>query len=389
MTADTRAADVIEGTFSATKAELRRAHHLPGWVYSSPELYRREIDEIFLRDWLYAGRVEEVENPGDYMTLRIAEQPIVIARDRKEELHAYYNICVHRGVAVAEGSGSAAGFSCPYHGWTYDLSGQLRSAGHMRETEGFAPKNCHLKPVQIRSWHGNIFVCFNANPMPFDTYIRHFEDAFTNLQMGRCRLANKIRIPINCNWKLVHENFVDFYHVRVLHAGTFGSGFRWDNNAVKLNDDGSMTIVYQSGPPTPKAEPLLGKMPWLEQEDYTFASSGLLPPNFAIFGRIDCVRPMICWPLGPDKCELVIYHLFPEEFHSRPDFTEKLAIYESYGLKVIEEDRSMIESMQQTLGLPAFRPGPMSVFEKAVHHYINQYIDRMYGQPDTRKAVHA
>jgi phenylpropionate dioxygenase-like ring-hydroxylating dioxygenase large terminal subunit len=384
------ASPALDGeSVAATRVELSRARHLPGWIYSSPELYRREIEEIFLRDWLYAGRVEEVENPGDYMTMRIAEQSIVVARDKKGELHAYYNMCVHRGVEVAAGTGNASCFVCPYHGWTYELTGRLRGAGHMGATEGFVAANCRLKSVELATWRGNIFVCFNPSPKPFEQYIRHFEAAFANLQMDRCRLGNKIRVQVDCNWKLVHENLLDYYHVRVLHAETFGATFRWDNDAINLNDDGSITMTYQSGPGTPNAKPLLGKMPWLEHEDYTFASTGLLPPNFAIFGRIDAVRPIICWPLGPNKCEVIVYQLYPAEFHSLPDFAEKMKIYRAYSVQVLEEDRTMIESMQRMMSSPTYMPGPMSVCEKAVHFNINRYLDSIFGARGVNAGVQA
>lgn len=374
-------------TFGAIRADLRRARHAPGWIYSSPEVLQREIDEVFLHEWLYAGRVEEVANPGDYMTMRFVGQPVVISRDRHGVLHANYNMCVHRGVAVVEGSGNAPGFSCPYHGWAYDLSGRLRTAAHMGETEGFKASECRLKPIAMEVWASNIFLNFSQSPPSFESYIAPFKAAFSGLQMERCRLGNKIRIELNCNWKLFHENLLDFYHVRVLHAGTFGAGFRWDNNAMRLNSDGSITMEYQAGPPTPKAEPLLGKMPWLEKEEYSFASTGILPPNFAIFGRIDCARPMVAWPIAPDRCEVFIYHLFPEEFHARPDFAEKMQIYRDYQIKVLDEDRSMIEGMQKTLPIQAYRPGQLSVLEKAVHHYINQHLDRIFPTSDKQEAA--
>ena len=92
----------------------------------------------------------------------------------------------------------------------------------------------------------------------------------------------------------------------VLHAKTFGAKFSWDNDKVRLKQGGGLSIFYDAGPPTPNAEPLLGKMPWLAQNDISFACTGLLPPNLTMFGRIDCIRPMIAWPLGPEKCEVLI-----------------------------------------------------------------------------------
>src|SRR5437762_11836146 len=87
----------------AVQRPLAEASHAPGFLYASPEVYRREVERLFLRAWLYVARTEELPNPGDYMTLRIAGEPLVIARDQAGMLGAFYNMCVHRGVEVAQG----------------------------------------------------------------------------------------------------------------------------------------------------------------------------------------------------------------------------------------------------------------------------------------------
>jgi phenylpropionate dioxygenase-like ring-hydroxylating dioxygenase large terminal subunit len=366
-----------QADLAATRAPLGRARHAPGRIYASPELYRREVEDLFKREWLFVGRVEELANPGDYMTQRLLDQPVVIARDKHGVLHASYNMCVHRGVEVAYGAGNVRSFKCPYHGWVYDLSGQLTGAAYMKETEGFDIAACRLKPIRLEIWRDNLFINFDDQASPLTQSVAEFEKDFGFLGWEKCRLGNKIRLALNCNWKFFHENLMDFYHVGVLHAKTFGARFSWENENIRLTDNGGISIFYKAGPPTPNAEPLLGKMPWLEAEDFSFACSGLLPPNLTFFGRIDCIRPMVAWPLGPDKCEVTIYHLFPETFFTRPGFEETLKIYHDYQIQVLEEDRVMIESMQKAMALPSYQPGPMSVLEKMLHHYINRHIARI------------
>ncbi|MPZ36286.1 MAG: Rieske 2Fe-2S domain-containing protein [Rhodospirillales bacterium] len=372
---------------AATRAELKRARHAPGRIYASPEIYQREIESCFMQDWLYAGRVEEVANPGDYMAIRLVEQPVVIARDKMGALHASYNMCAHRGVEVAYGSGNTRSFKCPYHGWVYDLSGELTGAAYMKESDGFDQASCRLKPVRLDTWRGNLFISFNPDARPLSEFVAEFEKDFAFLGWEKCRLGNKIRLELDCNWKFFHENLMDFYHVGVLHAKSFGAKFSWTDDNVRLKDDGGLSIFYKAGPPTPGAEPLLGKMPWLEHEEHSFACTGLLPPNFTFFGRIDCIRPMIAWPLGPNKCEVLIYHLFPEEFFQRPGFDETLKVYREYQIAVLEEDRTMIESMQRAMALPVYEPGPMSVLEKALHHYVNSRIARIFPEDEAKKAA--
>lgn len=362
-----------------TRKPLAKASHAPGEIYASPEILRREAEVYFMRDWLYAGRVEELAEPGDYMTMRVIGEPILIARDKAGALHACYNMCVHRGVEVAYGSGNTRSFKCPYHGWVYDLDGRLTGAAYMKESDGFDLKGCRMRPLLLDVWRGNIFVNFDLKAPPLAEAVQEFEKDFAFLGWENCRLGNRVVLDLECNWKFVHENLMDFYHVGVLHAKTFGAKFAWTDENVRLKPDGGLSIFYDAGPPTPGAEPLLGKMPWLEDRPYSFACTGYMAPNLTFFGRIDCIRPMVAWPISESRTQVIIYHLFPESFFERPDFEEKLKVYRDYQITVLEEDRTMIESMQKAMRSPAYRPGRMSILEKPLHNFLNGYLDRIVG----------
>lgn len=357
---------------------LAEASHAPGLLYASPEVCRLEVERLFMRDWLFVGRTEELPEPGDYLTLRIAGEPIVIARAHDGGLHAFYNMCVHRGVEVAQGCGNARALKCPYHGWTYDLAGRLTGAGYMKDSARFDAASQRLRPLRLDTWRRSIFVSFDPDAPPLAEHVEQFEKDFAFLRPDDCRLGNRIVLDLACNWKFVHENLMDFYHVGVLHARTFGAKFSWTDENVRLKPRGALTIFYDAGPPTPGAEPLLGKIPWLEDRPVSFACTGFLPPNCTLFGRIDCVRIMVAWPDGPERSRTIIYHLFPEAFFERPGFRGTLKTYHDYQLQVLEEDRSMIESMQLAMSSPAYRPGRMSVLEKPLHHYLNGYLDRVF-----------
>jgi Rieske 2Fe-2S family protein len=369
------------------RSAIERASHAPGYVYSSPEVYALEQERFFLRDWLYMGRAEEVANPGDYLTHQIVGEPIVIARDKTGKLNAFYNMCAHRGVEVAFGRGNTRSFKCPYHGWVFDHTGQLTGAAYMKEAIDFNIADCRLKPVRIGVWQGNIFVTLNPDAPSLEVFIAEFENDFAFLRMKDCRLGNRIVIDLDCNWKFVSENLMDFYHVGTLHAKTFGAKFTWTDDNVKLKEKSGLTIWYDAAPPTPGGEPHLGKMPWLEDRPYSFACTGFLAPNLTMFGRIDCIRPMVVWPLGVDKCQVIVYHLFPEEVFARPDIEEKLKIYHDYQITVLEEDRMMIDSLQKAMSTRAFEPGRMSTLETPIHNYINGYLDRIFGKSAGREGA--
>ncbi len=364
--------------FDGLRRPLDEASHAPGWLYASPDVFRREVEQLFMKTWLLVGREEELSRPGDYLTLRVAGEPILVTRDADGSLHAFYNMCVHRGVEVAQGCGNTRTFKCPYHGWTYDLCGRLTGAGYMKDSKGFDRSELRMTPIRLDTWRRSIFVTFDPAAPPLAEHVAEWEQDFAHLRPDACRLGNRIELELACNWKFVPENLMDFYHVGVLHAGTFGARFAWEDRNVHLKPGGGIAIFYSAGPPTPGAEPLLGKMPWLEDEPTSFACTGFLPPNCTLFGRIDCVRLFVAWPDGPARSRTCIYHLFPEEFFARPGFQETLKVYRDYQLRVLEEDRSMLESMQAAMSSPAYRPGRMSTLEKPLHHYLNGYVERLF-----------
>ena len=363
--------------FETFRRPLNEASHAPGWLYASHDVYRLEVNRLFMKSWLFVGREEELSGPGDYLTFRIAGEPIVVARDADGTLRAFYNMCVHRGAEVAQGCGNARSFKCPYHGWTYDLSGSLTGAGYMKDSKGFERDNLRMTPLRLDTWRRCIFITFDPTAPPLAQHVAEWDKDFAFLRPEDCRLGNRIELELGCNWKFVPENLMDFYHVGVLHAGTFGSRFSWQDENVHLKPGGGIAIFYNAGPPTPGAEPLLGKMPWLEDRPISFACTGFLSPNCTMFGRIDCVRMFAVCPDGPARSRTTIYHLFPEEFFTRPGFQEALKVYRDYQLQVLEEDRSMLESMQLAMASPAYRPGRMSTLAKPLHHYLNGYIDRL------------
>ncbi len=364
---------------AAARNPVAQAHHLPGDVYASPEFLAREKDEFFMRDWLCVGRSEELAEPGDYAALRAMGEPLVVARDHSGRLNAFANVCAHRGVEVATGEGNATEFSCPYHGWLYDLTGRLVGAPYMKEAEGFDPKNCRLKPLNLAEWAGWIFVSFAASPRPFAEVIAPFEKAFAPIRQAELRVAYRFDIELDCNWKFIYENLLDTYHVGVLHSDTIGAFYETYDNQNNFEPGGAFTAEYKTKTQAPDGIPLFGMIPWLAARGEDFAMNGYLPPNMSLFVRCDNVNNYTTWPLAPDKCQVRCYHLIAPEFFDDPEYQSKIQIYRDYQQAVLEEDRSMLTSLQRAMSSRAYVPGPMSKLESGIHHVINNHLDRVVG----------
>ena len=379
--------------FTATRAALAMARHMPGDLYTSPEIYAREVETIFTKDWLCVGRVEEFEKPGAYRAFHIVDEPVIVCRDKTGALHAFANVCRHRGVEVVTGEGYLDKFSCPYHAWLYDLDGSLISAPHSEKSEGFDFTDCRLHEFKLDTWGGWIFVNLDSNAVGLADYLD--EDGVREtagfLRQESTRLADKFVTEVDCNWKLVTENFMDMYHTVVIHSSTFAKHFPLDGFEYRLTKHG-FHAEYQSLTMAPEGVSQFGAMPWMDEtygswmkgkgvsrnhEHYAFTT--YVRPNFSIFGRFDLVQPLTYFPLGPERTRITAYTLFPEQHFALPDFDERLRPYRELIRAAIEEDREMVNSLQNGLRSRYFAPGPTVALEEPIHHFLNRYLDRMFG----------
>lgn len=372
--------------FEKIQSPVAQAQHAPGFLYTSPEIYELEKAEIFMKDWLCVGREEEVEKAGDYMALRILGEPVVVVRGRDLQVRAFANICAHRGVEVAYGEGNRKVLSCPFHGWSYGLDGRLIGAPLMDETEAFDRKRCGLPPIRLETWRGWMFLNFDPDAKPLADFVAPMEKDFGYLPQEEYRLAVKTVGEVECNWKLLVENLIDFYHVNVVHKTTNGRSFTKEAFQFQPREGGGYLAFYNSGPSTPTGQPIFGRAPWLEGKPDDFSTTGLLPPNFTFFARTDTVHPYITWPLSPSRSRLIVYTLIPKMYFDQPDFAERAEGYRDTQKRVLDEDREMLESVQNSLSSRNFRPGRMSTIEKGVNHVISGYLDRLKQAERSRAA---
>ena len=371
---------VDQAELARVREPLSRASHVPGSIYSSAEIYAFEKERIWMRDWLCIGRHDEIPSPGDYMTWRIADEPIIVARNQQNEINAFANVCAHRGVEVAQGKGNIDEFSCPYHGWLYDLSGKLIGAPYMKEAEGFDPASCQLRPIKFDVWQGFMFVNFDDGCEPLAEFVGAFADDFGFVDMGDLAVAAKLEVDFNCNWKLVAENAMDNLHIAVVHPVTLGEGVKAENIVFKLNPRGGFSSFYSHEPRFNDHQPMFGEhMDSRLDRASNFAGAGFLSPNFQLFTYCDNVEMSMHWPLDVDWTRHIISIVFPKKFFDRPDFEEKIQTYYDTETQTVGEDADMVKSLQHAMSVSTFVPGRMSHVEKPIHHLLNYYVERMFG----------
>ncbi len=363
-----------------TMNPLDEARHLPGEIYTSAEILALEKERMFMKDWLCMARLEEIENPGDYMTFRVLGEPVLIVRAEDGEINAFANVCRHRGVEVATVQGNVKEFSCPYHGWLYDLKGHLQGVPFMKNVKDFDFKNCRLRTLRTAIWAGFVFITFDPGAEPFEDFVNEFDQAFNLLKMEQCRLADKLVADLDCNWKLVVENFMDIYHVQTIHLDTFGGAIRLDDFNFETGERGFLSAFYDAAAMVVGQKTLFGEMPWMKQYPESFACTGILAPNLQMFARCDDVQPFVIWPLAPDKTRVIVYTLMPEKNFQDPEFDRKLKDYVDFMVRVVGEDEGMVCSLQNGIASRSFEPGPMSYLETSIHHLIKYNLERTFGE---------
>jgi Rieske 2Fe-2S family protein len=202
----------------------RKRYSLPQPFYNDPAYFALDLQGIFYRHWLFAGVTCEVPEAGSFFTLEIGPTSIIVVRDRMQTIRAYFNTCRHRGSRICTaGKGRVPAFVCPYHQWTYDLTGTLRHAGRMHE--GFSTEGIGLRPVHVRTAAGTIYVCLADEPPDFTPFRTALEPCLAPHDLSNAKVAHEA----------VMENSRECYHCRSGHPElmrTFLESYNFANPAA-------------------------------------------------------------------------------------------------------------------------------------------------------------
>jgi len=203
-------------------ATLADGRTLPYDWYSDPAVLRLERDRIFRRAWQYAGRVDQVAEPGSFFTCDLGGIPIVVVRDEQGGLRAFLNVCRHRGSLVCEGEGKRASLQCPYHAWTYGLDGSLRAAPRSDRELDFDASRLGLRPASVEPWGPFVFVSPDAEALPLTETLGELPElvAASGVDLGSLRFLHRASgDEYGANWKVIGENFLECYHCQIAHPG--------------------------------------------------------------------------------------------------------------------------------------------------------------------------
>jgi len=184
--------------------------------YTDSDIYRRDIEEVFLKSWLYAGHLSEIPETGDWLLFEMAGESVIIVRNDEIQVSALLNVCRHRGSKIClEERGCSRKLVCRYHGWSYDLDGRLHSAAHM--PDDFDKSEISLKKIHIEILEGMIYINFADEPAPFEPVREDMVACLRPYRLEKAKVAHRQTYSIKANWKLSVENYTECYHCAPSH----------------------------------------------------------------------------------------------------------------------------------------------------------------------------
>jgi glycine betaine catabolism A len=374
MTAFYRASDTL----------VSGSQTLPGYFYTSPEIYRAEVERIFYGRWLCAGRAADIPNPGDYFLRQVGDENLIMLRDQAGELRGYFNVCRHRGtrILVEERGKLSACIQCPYHAWTYNLKGELIGAPLMEQVDDFEKSDYPLHAVPIALWEGFIFVNLGREAEPFERAFAPLLDKFTAWHLPELRTAGRIDYDIAANWKLVIQNYSECYHCPLVHPdlarkSPYLSGHNDLYEGPFLG--GFMDLDHKVGSLTISGRACAAPLPGVSGEDLQRVYYYAIFPNLLLSLHPDYVMAHMLWPSAPDRTRITCEWLFSPVAFDQPGFDPQDAI--QFWDMTNRQDWEMCVRSQQGVISRVYQSAPYSGQESLLAAFDRELLRAMGGDP--------
>lgn len=368
---------LIDTLANSLSTPLEEARGLPPQAYLSEEFYELELEHLFRRDWVCVGREEEVAQTGDYFTIELAGEPLLVVRGTDNRLRALSNVCRHRYMQVVMGQGNAARLSCPYHGWTYQLDGKLMGATSMAESRILDKENCRLPEFRLETWLGFIFVNLDNDAEALAPRLQELGDRLAPYHIDGMRISSMYDEVWEGNWKLTMENNAEAHHHRTLHPQTLQPWMPGDNSHCG-EDERDWSLLR-----TPLMMDLVRAEAPMYADLMERWSADIKPQDrketltYVIYpsSTIDASPGIVFWkrilPLSIDRTRVMMGALVPEA-----ELNDQLSRYNREFFEEINpEDYKATWRLQKTIQSRFAEAGPLSVKEACLL-YFQRYLGR-------------
>lgn len=369
--------------FAETQKPLLEASTLPGACYHRTPWHTRELERVFGPSWSCLGREDEIPEPGQYLAFDTEwSGPVAVCRGKDDRLHAFANVCRHRGAKVLQGNAGKAskvGLVCPYHAWTYDFDGSLKWAPGMEQVRDFDEAEVRLKPISLEVFHGFVFVSNHEDSPPLLETLGDLPEKmapwFGPDGMARGMVtAGRREYSVPCNWKLLMENTCETYHTSIVHRGSLGPMKSTPAPPHVGNWDAVEVQTNRSVVPLPED---------FQDEQFplpAFADRTCfinLFPSLQINVTWDCMWWMRLVPVGVEETHIQMGFCFPRETTQLPKFPSVFEKYLARWHIAVSEDIAISLNQQRGLRSPLRVPGRFHPMEFGTHNFNNWLLAQM------------
>ena len=367
---------------------------LPPELYTSPDVLAFETEALFRHDWVCVGRTSRVADVGDWFTVDIVGEPIVIVRDKAGEIRAMSAVCQHRAMQVCEGTGNSSTFKCPYHHWNYGLDGRLLGAPAMERTIDFDKSEYGLPQLRVEQWQGFVFVNFDPDAAPLAPTLERYTPMLANFDLEHAADTGTFTLrDLPWNWKVMFENFNDGYHANRLHqfvqdfcpSSMTGFPIEWDDDSNVIFRTAGYTHIDGGFNATHRA--IMPVFPKLTDEERSRSTFALMPPTLCFGTAPDQCFFFLVWPTGPETIDLEIGYLFHPSALEDPLFEQKLALSDMGVQVFVQQDQDATTKVQRGLR-SRFAPRGRYSWQEESHVQFNRWLVQRYrkhSRPEPRR----
>ena len=375
MNLNKKLSDILDpNKIEVVKNPIEKAHGLPNECYLNNDYLEFEKEKIFKNNWTMIGVASSVPNPGDAKPFNLLGIPILIVRNKENEVKVFHNVCSHRGFKLVDQECKLKNvIRCPYHSWSYDFNGKLTVTPHIgglgkHEVEGFDKNKSNLKEIKSNIWMDLIFININSNAKPFEDFIKPLEDRWSKFISKKDQKLIRhltdngyFNMTVNSNWKFAIENYCESYHLPWIHpelnkVSNISDHYHIEDENLNFSGQGSNKYSQQfDGNIKFKCFP---NWPTELSEKSEYVS---LYPNVMLGIHIDHFYAFWLEPISNNQTKehFELYYV-GDESASSDEFKDIREKNFAFWQEVMNEDVTAIEGMQNGRNSPAYNGGNFS-----------------------------
>src|SRR4051812_20711516 len=370
---------------------------LPQQYFVSGDILAQEQEKIFAHHWMFAAHQSALAGAGDFLLVNVAGESVIVLRDQKSQIRAFYNVCRHRGTRLIETNcGHSRAIQCPYHAWTYALDGKLTGAPHMDEVPGFDKADYSLHRANVGIWEGFTFLSLAADTQrprqseaatdlsrsSLEQWFAPLSGKFSHWNLPNLRSFKRIDYEVRANWKLIFENYSECYHCPGVHP-TLSKLTPYDSAENDLAEGpflGGFMPIKKGASLTMSGAACALPVGDVKGEDYHRVYYYSIFPNMLLSMHPDYVMVHQLGPQAPDRTLIHCDWFFHPDAANRDDFRPNDAI--EFWDMTNKQDWHVCELSQQGIQSRAYEPGPYSSRESIPAAWDRYYLEQMGRERD-------